>query len=82
MNVNKLNTYIRGAEGQRPENLEKNRMNVNKLNTYIRPDSRVNYEVSNRLEFANDVGYSETMERDAVTKAGLKFIHPRKQTNV
>ena len=64
-----------GAERQRPENLKKNRIDVNKLNTYISAESRVNYEVRNRLEFGDDVGYSEAMEREAVKKAGLKYLH-------
>ena len=55
-------TYENGGR-QTISQLEANILNKDLLNTYISESSSVNYESRNPLEYGDDVGYNETVER-------------------
>ena len=59
---------------QTMEVLEQNRLDEDKPNAYITSQSTVNYESRNLLEFGDDIGYNETLERLAVTEAGIDYV--------
>ncbi|CAH1783486.1 unnamed protein product [Owenia fusiformis] len=67
-------TYAEGGR-QNITRLLATRIDPSRPNTYISNTSLVNYEARNQLEFGDDVGYNETMERQAVEAAGLKYYH-------
>ena len=75
--VTLLNIADGTGEGRQLKgNLEKNRLDKNKDNSYISDTSEVNYESSNNLEFGDDVGYNEALEKEAFSsKPKLTYHH-------
>ena len=55
------------------ENLEKNRINDSLPNSYISATSQVNYQQINTIQFGDDVGYNETIEREKFDKEGIEY---------
>ncbi len=62
---NKVGTYT-GMGRQSTEELVKNRIWPDISNDYISSDSPVNYASRNYLQFGDDIGYNETLERIAI----------------
>jgi hypothetical protein len=72
----KTGTYT-GSGRQSVQQLEANRLDSGKPSTYISSTSTVNYDVRNALEFGDDVGYNETIERNTIMKMlpSVDYVH-------
>lgn len=46
-----------------------------KPNAFISPSSQYNFQMTNSLEFGDDVGYNETQERMALEDSGFEYLH-------
>lgn len=55
--------------------LEKNKINPHHSIDYIGRKSKNNFEIQNALEFGDDIGYNEQMERYFVANSTLKYYH-------
>lgn len=55
--------------------LENNKINGHHSSDYISEKSKINYEIENALEFGDDIGYNEQLERNLVEKSSLKYYH-------
>lgn len=81
--VNLLNIKSKtGTYGNNPslrrqatERLQATRINSDAPPTYISNLSPVNFEQENHHEFGDEIGYNETLERNAVEKSGLVYHH-------
>ena len=68
-------TYANGGRQVETQLLD-SRLNEQVLTDYISENSTLNYEDKNELEFGDDVGYSETMEMEALEAVeGLQYLH-------
>ena len=65
-------TYV-GTGRQSEQRLLETRIDETKVNEYISEDSLVNYASRNSLEFGDDIGYNEEIEREAVEDVGLEY---------
>lgn len=52
-----------------------NIINRHHSSEYVGEKSRLNYEIENPLEFGDDIGYNENLEREAIEKSALKYYH-------
>lgn len=70
-------TYGNGTVPPRQDllTLEKNKVNPHLSSDYISENSKVNYEIENPLEFGDDIGYNERMEREFMANSSLKYYH-------
>ena len=77
LNVKDMTGTYSGTGRQRTEQLEANRIDPYKPTIYISDTSTLNYEMNNTLEFGDDIGYNETMERMAIENMlpGVEYIH-------
>lgn len=55
--------------------LENNKINGHLSSDYISVKSKINYEIENPLEFGDDIGYNEQLEKNLVEKSSLKYYH-------
>lgn len=55
--------------------LENNKINGHLSSDYISEKSKINYEIENPLEFGDDIGYNEQLEKEIVEKSTLKYYH-------
>ena len=67
-------TYRQGGR-QSKSRLLQTRIDPNKPNEYISKDSEVNYQSINPLEYGDNLGYSESLEKLDVMKNGMRYIH-------
>ncbi len=65
-------TYEGGGR-QSDERLLETRIDPEKPNEYVDPESDVNYVSRNFLEFGDDIGYNETIERMSIADTGLGY---------
>ena len=57
-----------GPDRQVAANLESSRIDPSKPNSYISQNATRNYEMENRHEFGDNIGYSEALEQEEVGK--------------
>ena len=69
--------FILGEGRQSVTELLKNRLDPDKPTTYISNTSTVNYESWNLIEFGDDIGNNETLERIAVESFSdnITYVH-------
>ncbi|CAH1784729.1 unnamed protein product [Owenia fusiformis] len=69
-------TYVDGGRQTTPR-LEASRIDPNISNQYISRLSPINYEMKNLLEFGDDIGYNEELERKTFEDfyTGVKYYH-------
>ena len=68
-------TYCEGGGRQGLNNLLKNRIDPEKMNEYISSDSPINFQGRNALEFGDDIGYNETIQKIALQQSTFEYIH-------
>ena len=77
LNIRDVTGTYTGSGRQSTQQLVTSRLDPSKPNRYISQTSTVNYESRNSLEFGDDIGYNETLERRKIvqTLLAVEYIH-------
>ena len=67
-------TYVKGGR-QSPARLLETRIDENRDNRFIGPESVVNYESRNPVEFGDDIGYNEVNNKNTLNSLEISYEH-------